>query len=297
MRAAFVDFWEDFDPETWWVTRALREKWDVRVVNAAESPDIVFSSDFGVSRVYCYAQYACPVVHFSGENVSPDLLTADCALTMTEDTSRNLFLPLATEILDKIPSGSVTAGFDRPFCSCVISNMKYADPERAGVVDVINSYKPVDFGGRWRNNVGGPVPDKHVFISGYKFNIAAENSAAPYYITEKLTEAFAARTVPIYWGAPNVGEFFNKEAFVDFRDYDTEVSLMAELRRIDENPDVYYAYLNANPVRSYCIEHWKDRLWAFIERVLRTGKTTNPYGRQMILRNFWRNSLVQKMTK
>ena len=45
-----------------------------------------------------------------------------------------------------------------------------------------------------------PLTIKLKIISNHKFNIAFENSSYPGYVTEKITDAFIANTIPIYWG-------------------------------------------------------------------------------------------------
>ena len=55
--------------------------------------------------------------------------------------------------------------------------------------------------------------------SDYYFVIAMENKVAPGYITEKILNAYAAGSIPIYWGAPVVNEFFNKDSFVNVSDF------------------------------------------------------------------------------
>lgn len=47
---------------------------------------------------------------------------------------------------------------------------------RNNLVNIISKYKNIDYGGAWRNNVGGPVLDKLKFLNNYKFNICCENS-------------------------------------------------------------------------------------------------------------------------
>ena len=46
------------------------------------------------------------------------------------------------------------------------------------------------------NNVNGPVEVKIPFESQHKFSIAV-NSGHPSYATEKISEAFAVRAIPI----------------------------------------------------------------------------------------------------
>jgi hypothetical protein len=42
--------------------------------------------------------------------------------------------------------------------------------------------------------------DKKKYLQQFRFNICAENAAAPGYVTEKLFESFEAGAIPIYWG-------------------------------------------------------------------------------------------------
>ena len=76
--------------------------------------------------------------------------------------------------------------------------------------------RPVTSGGEVMNNIGGPVPpsETRAFLARHKFTMAFENSRAEGYITEKLVNGFLHGAVPIYCGAPDVGRYFNEEAFV-----------------------------------------------------------------------------------
>jgi hypothetical protein len=48
------------------------------------------------------------------------------------------------------------------------------------------------------------------------FHLAIENSKCINYFTEKLIDCFMSRTVPIYWGCPNIGEYFNTDGMILF---------------------------------------------------------------------------------
>lgn len=43
----------------------------------------------------------------------------------------------------------------------------------------------------------------------YQFTVAIENSQQRGYFTEKLIDAFLCDTIPIYWGAPDIADFFD----------------------------------------------------------------------------------------
>lgn len=61
---------------------------------------------------------------------------------------------------------------------------------------------------------GGPYCDDATYMSGYRFNVAMENYSDGHYFTEKICNCFASRTVPIYWGCPNIGQYFNMDGIV-----------------------------------------------------------------------------------
>jgi len=48
-----------------------------------------------------------------------------------------------------------------------------------------------------------------------------ENIQKDGYITEKIINAFYSGAIPIYWGATNVNEFFNKKAFINVSNFNT----------------------------------------------------------------------------
>ena len=50
------------------------------------------------------------------------------------------------------------------------------------------------------------------------FHIAAENSRQKNYFTEKIIDCFASKTIPIYYGCPNLSSFFNMDGVITFSD-------------------------------------------------------------------------------
>ena len=51
--------------------------------------------------------------------------------------------------------------------------------------------------------------DKNNLFYEYAFHLCIENSRQTNYFTEKIMDCFQTMTVPIYWGAPNIHEFFD----------------------------------------------------------------------------------------
>ena len=68
-------------------------------------------------------------------------------------------------------------------------------------------YDKIDFFGRATEN---PLELKSEGTNPYMFQIAIENAQRRFYFADKINDCFVTGTVPIYWGAPNIGDFFDK---------------------------------------------------------------------------------------
>ena len=47
-----------------------------------------------------------------------------------------------------------------------------------------------------------------------QFHVAIENCVLPNYFTEKVVDCFRTKSVPIYLGCPNIGDYFNVDGMV-----------------------------------------------------------------------------------
>ena len=98
--------------------------------------------------------------------------------------------------------------------------------EKKKLLSAIISTKGGLLGHRWRQEVAyelkrilqddvdiygfghNPLPDKAFGLDQYKYSLVIENTQHKNYWTEKLSDAFLARTIPIYSGCPNITDFF-----------------------------------------------------------------------------------------
>lgn len=55
-------------------------------------------------------------------------------------------------------------------------------------------------------------------LEHYRYSVVIENERRDNYFSEKLLDAFFCDTVPIYWGAPNIGRFFDTRGMVVCQD-------------------------------------------------------------------------------
>ncbi|MFN6977070.1 MAG: glycosyltransferase family 10 domain-containing protein [Gemmobacter sp.] len=77
-------------------------------------------------------------------------------------------------------------------------------------------------------------------LARYRFTIAIENSRQRGYFTEKLIDAILCRTIPIYWGAPDIADHFDPAGMVVC---ETADDLIAAARHV--TADAYAARLPA----------------------------------------------------
>lgn len=53
-------------------------------------------------------------------------------------------------------------------------------------------------------------------LKDYMFSIVIENCKKDYYFTEKIIDCFLTGTIPIYYGCPSIGSFFNNKGILVF---------------------------------------------------------------------------------
>jgi len=103
---------------------------------------------------------------------------------------------------------------------------------------------------KYMSSAGGGMPEaqpqlecKRPLLYPYHYSIVMENGKRTNWITEKLIDCLVSRTIPIYWGAPNVGEFFDARGILSFDTYE-------DLSRILEGltPEFYQS-------RAEAVEH------------------------------------------
>ena len=61
---------------------------------------------------------------------------------------------------------------------------------------------------------GGKLCSVEETLTDYRYSIAIENQISDYFFCEKITNCFAAQTIPIYTGARKLDEFFNMDGVI-----------------------------------------------------------------------------------
>lgn len=128
-----------------------------------------------------------------------------------------------------------------PHGGCWINDEDKKIHEKNKLVSIILSSKRMTIGHNFRHEIinkihnldifghTNPVDNKITALKDYAFSIIIENSKSDYYFTEKLIDSFITGTVPIYWGCPSIGDFFNSDGMIII---DNIESLQNELNTI-----------------------------------------------------------------
>ena len=82
---------------------------------------------------------------------------------------------------------------------------------------------------------------KILALKDYRFSVVIENCRADYYFTEKLIDAFLTGTVPLYYGCPSIGQFFNSQGMLTFSTAAECHALLTTLQSGTKAQDMYAA--------------------------------------------------------
>lgn len=87
----------------------------------------------------------------------------------------------------------------------------------------------------WFGNGVQPINEKWQGIAPYKYHIVLENQSRYNVITEKMYDAFLGLSYPIYYGAPNIDNYFDPQSFskIDITDLNGTIKIIEKILEID----------------------------------------------------------------
>jgi hypothetical protein len=231
-------------------------------------PDLIYTNnqydaDLVVTSVFGYVQTdSRKTLAYIGENVRPSFVGYNYSLSFDGDSygGRNHRLPLwyarlAWDGFEQKPrhDNHHNHGYEQlipikqltqprkldikakdKFCVLIANN-----PEglRINLYNSISEYKQVDGYG---NMFGNPLrKSKFAILPEYKFCLCPENSIYDGYITEKLIDAYAGLTVPIYSGDVSVVDDFNDGAYINYQFVRNMDALVKKVMRTDQALEIY----------------------------------------------------------
>lgn len=255
VKVKFVGKWEGIKPEEnlvyYWLTK---NGYDVQFTN---DPDYVICDVFGASK-YEYCKFPQVRIFETGENYTPDFNVVDYAISRypIQYQDRNFYLPgcfcpaehwLALPQKDR----GYTKEFlekKKYFCN-FISSHDSENGLRGEFFRKLCTYKRVEAPGTFLNNMpDGQVvswtnESKTEFQRQCKFTLCFESTSHYGFITEKITDAFYADTIPIYYGSSNITDIFNKNAFINCMDYASLDEVLEKVKALDQDDEKYLEML------------------------------------------------------
>ncbi len=135
----------------------------------------------------------------------------------------------------------------KKFCAFIVSSN--SSRERVKFFKKLSKYKKIDSYGRVMNNMGDSIFNGHwsgthpEIYKDYKFVICFENSFTKEYICEKLPRTMLSGAIPIFRGAPNIGEYFNKKSFINYDNYGSYENMIKKIIELDSDDKRYESFL------------------------------------------------------
>lgn len=124
-----------------------------------------------------------------------------------------------------------------------------SDPDLADKVQVFGT------------GAGRELTNKIDALRSFRFSIIIENTPEKYWITEKLIDAFATGTVPIYWGATEaeapVRRYFDQGGIIFFNNVSELVAIIHSLRNQDYEDRFGAVQSNLELARRF-VNPWDD---------------------------------------
>jgi hypothetical protein len=291
LRIDFCDFWPGFSKTDNFFTRLLGRRFEVAI---CDRPDLLIYSDKG----HTHRLHTCRKLFWTAESVHADFSQCDYALTtFFEEDPRHERLPYYVVHTDGDPTPLLRDPAEAPrlapgrekFCAFIARN---GNPRRTrrrlDMCRRLSRLRPVDGGGTVLNTIGGPIPPgteaKLQFLRNYRFNLCFENRAFDGYTTEKLTDAYRAGCVPLYWGNPLVTRDFNPRAFLNLHDFSDDEAFVARIGALDRDEAARTGVLSEplfhdnQPNDFYRMERYLD----FFERI--AADTSAPVSKS---KRFW----------
>ena len=79
---------------------------------------------------------------------------------------------------------------------------------------------------------------KQIWNRKSMFHVVIENTKHQNFYTEKIQDCFYTKTIPVYWGCPNIGEFWDDRGIITFN---TEEEAIEAINKL--TPEDYYSRL------------------------------------------------------
>ena len=118
----------------------------------------------------------------------------------------------------------------------------------------------------YENIVGSKFQSFHK----YMFSLCIENTIHAGYFTEKITDCILHKTIPIYWGCPNIEDYYDKRGIITFTTSDEAINIVNNLTESDYNNKL--EYIEANYQKAF---QYKDYINTIKNKIIEIFKYNN----------------------
>lgn len=168
---------------------------------------------------------------------------------------------------DELAASDFPAKTDNICIICSNKAMTRSHRRRLAFVEQLQRLNPMPRFGRGFHDLA----TKWEGLAPFRYSLAIENSRHPHYWTEKIADCFLAGTVPIYWGAPNIGDYFPAESMIVLDSLDPEK--VARIIKAEATPEAYQRRIPAlREAKRRILEDYN--LFEVIHQMLRARQST-----------------------
>ena len=138
------------------------------------------------------------------------------------------------------------------------------------------------------------IDDKWNGLAPYRYSIAIENSAHERYFTEKITDCYLSYTMPIYWGCPNITEYFPKESLIILEDLDDYKACIQQITEAIEERLFEKSFEAIVEARNLILE--KYQVFAFLKDWLDKDTQTGKQAKKNLIKEktFFKRKMTSK---
>lgn len=158
----------------------------------------------------------------------------------------------------------------KKYIKYVVGQSRVYEPkiyDKTKMVSMIASNKQITEGHRFRHEISNRLSKKYnidMWGSGYKpfdsklsplsdyyFTVSVMNSKIDNFFTEVIVDNFMLGTVPIFWGCPNINEYFDERGIITFDTIDELDEILSKLTIDDYFNRIEYIKNNFEIAKKY----------------------------------------------
>jgi hypothetical protein len=159
---------------------------------------------------------------------------------------------------------------NKKYIKYIVGQSRVYEPQihnKTKMYSMIASNKRMTEGHRFRHQISELLSQKHKIdmwgsgyrpfkskidpLSEYHFSVSVMNSKIDNFFTEVLIDNFMLGTIPIFWGCPNISEYFDDRGIISFDTISELDEILSNLTIGDYYSKIEYAKINLELSKNY----------------------------------------------